>query len=86
MKAQILSSQHTVMIEGFQIDLFYDLHNARMELFIDGAIQVSCVFRPNKVALNYSNILEVAIYYYERFKKAAIMNHKRELKEFGFKQ
>ena len=85
MKAQIVSSHHSVMIEGFQIDMIYDFSNNILECYVDGSLYKRVNFRPNYVALSYLNVLEVSVYYFELWKKDCISRDRAERRELGIK-
>lgn len=85
MKAQIVSSHHSIMIEGFQIDLIYNFSAGTLDLYIDGVMERCMTFRPNYSALSYSNIIEVAVYYFEIWKRECVKRHNQEKKELGLK-
>ena len=77
MTGTIVTSNFTVMIENVQIDIWYNFSNSSMEVFIDGQLIISSTFRPNHVALNYSNVLTVAVYYFEVWRKRELLKQKQ---------
>ena len=79
----MISSIHTVVIDQTQIDLYYDFTKNIFQCYVDGAIQVDTIFRPNHVALNYGNVVEVANYYYGVYLKRCEERHKAELRELN---
>ena len=61
MKAEIVTSQFTVMADGYQIDICYLWSSNWMEIYIDGELITYAKFNPARVTLSYTNILHVAI-------------------------
>jgi hypothetical protein len=60
MKAQVVSSNHTIIIDGFQIDIWYNFDQSLLEIFVDGTLKVSGILSPVHRSFNYINLIEVA--------------------------
>jgi hypothetical protein len=69
MKAQVISSNHTIMIDGFQVDLWYNFERSWLEIFVDGKLKVSSNFSPSHKTFNYINLIEVATTILQQHKK-----------------
>lgn len=68
MKAQVISSNHTVIIDENQIDLWYNFERSWMQIFVNGEEQVGYHFSPSFKSFNYVNILEVATTILKRYR------------------
>lgn len=60
MKGQVISSNHTIMIDEFQIDLWYNFERTWMEIFVDGNMTIQGNYTPTHKQFNYVNLMEVA--------------------------
>ena len=60
MKGQVVSSNHTIMIDGFQIDLWYNFERTWMQLFVEGELIIEGNYSPTHKQFNYVNLMEVA--------------------------
>jgi hypothetical protein len=60
MNAQVISSNHTVVIDGFQIDLWFNFKESSLDVFMDGLLIMSAPYHPSHKSFNYINIIEVA--------------------------
>lgn len=61
MKATIVTSQFTIMIDEFQIDICYNFSANMLEGYVDGYCIMNAKFNPARVILSYPNILHMAI-------------------------
>lgn len=61
MKATIVTSQFTVMVDGYQIDICYNFNANMLEGYVDGECIMNASFNPARVVLSYSNILHMAV-------------------------
>lgn len=61
MKATIVTSQFTVMVDGYQIDICYNFNCNKLEGYVDGECVMDANFNPARVVLSYSNILHMAV-------------------------
>lgn len=61
MKATIISSQFTVMIDGYQIDICYLYESNWMETYVDGECVSNTKFNPSRLTLSFTNLLHVAV-------------------------
>ncbi len=61
MRAEIVTSQFTVMADGYQIDICYLWSNNILEIYVDGELITYAKFNPARITLSYTNILHVAI-------------------------
>ena len=69
MKAQIIGTNHTVMIEEIQIDLWYNFKDSTLTAFIDGHQTLHCTYTPSHQTFNYINILQVCTTLLEHHKR-----------------
>lgn len=69
MKANILSTSHTVGIDNTQLDIFYFFESHTMEVYIDGELFMHAQFSPARAILSYTNVIDVAVFYYETYAK-----------------
>ena len=60
MKAAIISTQVTFLIDGFQIDIFYLFDSLRLHIYIDGHLVTDTLFQPARHTFNYLNMSELA--------------------------
>jgi hypothetical protein len=74
MKATIIDTHHTVLINNEQVDLIYNFIDSTLTCFIDARQVTKAYFKPSRMILSYTNVMEVASYYYD-------MNEKRKSKE-----
>jgi len=61
MKAQVVTSQFTVMCDGYQIDICYNFNVNKLEGYVDGSCVMDANFNPSRIVLSYSNILHMAV-------------------------
>jgi hypothetical protein len=61
MRAEIVTSQFTVMADGYQIDICYLWSNNILEIYVDGELITYSKFNPARITLSYTNILHVAV-------------------------
>lgn len=61
MRAEIITSQFTVMADGYQIDICYNFSVNMLEGYVDGKCIMNANFNPARVVLSYSNILHMAV-------------------------
>lgn len=69
MKASIVSSNHTVMIDEYQIDLWYNFNNGTIQIYVNGSIVSQGNFAPTFQSFNLINIMDVATKILEHYKK-----------------
>jgi ribosomal protein L31 len=69
LNVEVISSNHTLMINDSQIDLWYMFDSGSLQMFVDGRLIISSRFHPSRLMLNYNNIIEVAVRVYEFDKK-----------------
>ena len=67
MKAEIISSQHCIKIDGNYIDIFYMMASNRIHIYIDGALVADSTLNRIPLQVNYMNLIEVAVTYYSRW-------------------
>lgn len=60
MKAAIITSQFTVMIDEYQIDICYNFSVNMIEGYVDGYCVMNAKFTPARITLSYPNILHMA--------------------------
>lgn len=60
MKGEILATNHTIVIDGQQIDLWFNFRESTIQAFIDGVLVMSSHYSSTHKSFNYINILEVA--------------------------
>lgn len=72
MKAQVISSNHTIQIDGFQIDLWYNFERSYLQIFVDGELTTQAHFSPSHKTFNYINLIEVATVTLQKHKKKLI--------------
>lgn len=76
MKGIIISSNHTVIIDGFQIDMWYNFERSRLEIYVDGQLETQGNFTPSFKTFNYINLMDVAATTLEKHKKKKIAQDK----------
>lgn len=69
----ITSTSHTLIINDDQVDLFYLFEALELQVYVNGSLIYSRNFQPGRVALNYINVIDVAIQIYTSYKKK--INH-----------
>ena len=69
MNARIISTSHTVGIDKTQLDIFYFFESHTMEVFIEGDLFMHAQFSPARAILSYTNVIDVAVFYYETYSK-----------------
>lgn len=77
MKAQIISTLHTVQVDNEQIDIYYDFPTSTLQIFVEGENHLSSNFNPSRQILSYNNILDIATTYYLQHKKRR-QRHEKE--------
>lgn len=81
MKGEIISSNHTVIIDGFQIDMWYNFQRSWLEIYVDGTLVTQAYFTPSFKTFNYINLMEVASITLDKFKKTLAARMKESQKE-----
>lgn len=81
MKGIIISSNHTVTIDGFQIDMWYNFERSHLEIYVNGELTTQGNFTPSFKTFNYINLMDVAATTLEKFKKVQREREKERLKE-----
>ena len=61
----IVTTQHTVIINGAQIDILYLFDSNVIMMFVDGEVVQEAKFHPSRLVINYVNLIEVAEHIYE---------------------
>lgn len=61
MKAEVVTSQFTVMADGYQIDIAYNFRVNMIEGYVDGHCIMNASFNPARTILSYTNIMHMAI-------------------------
>ena len=79
MKGQVASSNHTLVIDEYQIDVWYNFLSLWMQIFVDGKLVIEGSFSPTAKSFNYVNILDVGItalnFYKNRMDRKANENY-----------
>jgi hypothetical protein len=78
LNTEIISTQHYIKVGEDEIELIYDFSTMNLELHLNAELIYSRRFQPNRIALNYLNVLEVAIFILEDYKKRENNKRKRE--------
>lgn len=82
MKAEILSTTHTIGIDKAQLDIFYFFRSHTMEVYVDGELMIHAQFNPSRMILSYTNVVDIAVFYYETYCKREQKKAKDEANEF----
>jgi hypothetical protein len=67
---EIISTQHYIKVNEDEIELIYNFNDMTIQMHINAELVYHRKFQPNRVALNYLNVLEVAIMIYDNYKKS----------------
>lgn len=67
MKAQIITTAHTVGVNDEQLDIFYFFELQQMEVYVNGSLLIQATFHPSRAILSYTNVVDVATYYYDTY-------------------
>ena len=78
---EIISTQHYIKINEDEIELIYNLREMTIEMHVNAKLVYYRKFQPNRIALNYLNVLEVAIMIYSQFKNNKNTNSNPQQKE-----
>lgn len=82
MKAQIISTAHTVEVNNEQLDIFYFFELQTMEVYVSGELLMQATFHPSRAILSYTNVVDVATYYYDTYcKRLREITKQREKEE-----
>lgn len=82
MRGEILATNHTIIINESQIDLWFNFRESTLQAFIDGLLILDTSYQPTHKSFNYINILEVATTLLENHElKTASQNKLREIEE-----
>jgi hypothetical protein len=77
MKGQVLSSHHSMEIEGFQIDIYFDFQSSKMIVYIEGKQFTHSHYSPSFKTFNYVNLMDIAAHTLSFYK----MKQQREIKQ-----
>lgn len=70
MKGKVISSQHTLEIDGNQVDICYEFVSNEISIYVNGFHFTSNHFTPSFKVFNYVNLMDLAVktlgYYLER--------------------
>lgn len=64
-EVRIISTQHTVEINGLQIDISYIFEALTIQIFVEGKLVQSGLFHPSRLVINYVNLVEIAEHIYD---------------------
>jgi len=81
MKGIIISSNHTVTIDGFQIDMWYNFERSQLEIYVNGELTTQGNFTPSFKTFNYINLMDVAATTLEKFKRKEIAREKEKSRQ-----
>ena len=81
LKVKVIQSQHCIEVEGVQIELIYLFGCNSLHVYIEDRLVLSTQIQINKTQVNYSNLIEVAVTYWQQEEKRRIKREKEELKE-----
>lgn len=60
MRAQVASTNITILIDGYQIDIFYFFITRTMQIFVEGQLITDTIFEPARHTFNYVNMSDIA--------------------------
>lgn len=60
MKGEVLSSQHTLLIDKIQIDICFNFHSSELSIFIEGTEFTHYHYNPQYKTFNYINLMDIA--------------------------
>lgn len=60
MKGEVLSSQHTLMIDKIQIDICFNFHSSELSIIIEGTEFTHYYYNPSFKTFNYINLMDLA--------------------------
>ncbi len=86
MNGQIISSNHTVFIDGFQIDMWYNFERSWLEIYVDGILTTQAHFTPSYKTFNYINLMEVATVTLQKHKRTITTLEKENLNKLTDQQ
>lgn len=69
MKAQIISTLHTIQVDDEQIDIYYDFPTSTLQIFVEGEHHLTSNFNPSRQILSYNNILDISTTYAQQHRK-----------------
>lgn len=81
MNAKIISTTHTIGIDKTQLDIFYFFESHTMEVYVDGDLFMHAQFSPARAILSYTNVIDVAVFYYETYNKKKTKEATKRLKD-----
>jgi hypothetical protein len=70
LKSEVISTQHYIKINDDELDVIFDFSIMNLQVHLNGSLIYSRTFQPNRVGLNYLNVLEVTIYIYSNYIKS----------------
>jgi hypothetical protein len=81
LEVKVIQSQHCIEVEGVQIELIYLFGHNTIHVYLEDKLILSSQIRVNQTQVNYSNLIEVAVNYYEREVKRKLNELRQEQKE-----
>lgn len=60
MKGQVLSSHHSMEIDGTQIDIYFNFQSSEMIIYIEGQQFTHSHYSPSFKTFNYVNLMDIA--------------------------
>lgn len=85
MKGEVLSSQHTLMIDKIQIDICFNFHSSELSIIIEGTEFTHYYYNPSFKTFNYINLMDLASKSldYWRLKQQKDLDEKKRLAEMS---
>lgn len=81
LEVKVIQSQHCIEVEGVQIELIYMFGQNTLHVYLEDKLVLSTTLRINQTQVNYSNLIEVAVTYYQREVRREVAKLKQEAKE-----
>jgi len=81
LEVKVIQSQHCIEVEGVQLELIYMFGQNTLHVYLEDRLILSTQIRVNQTQVNYSNLIEVAVTYYQSEVKKEIARLKQEDKE-----
>lgn len=82
LEVKVISSQHCIEVEGQQIELIYLFQSNTLQVHFNDRLILNTQMAVNKTQVNYANLIEVAITYFNR----ELKRMKEELKQLEQQQ
>ena len=76
LNSEIISTQHYIKVNEDEIELIYNFREMTIQMHINAELVYYRKFQPNRIALNYLNVLEVAIMIYTNYRKSTTTKEK----------